>query len=292
MNGRGFDLHTHSKASDGLLSPSALVKRADGHLAGLALTDHDSLAGLEEALAAGRELGLPIVPGVELTTDYDRYEVHILAYFIDHRHAEFRSRLDEVIRSRVGRAREMVARLAALGFPLPWEAVLAQAPGMFIGRPHIVRALVAAGLVQPDATDRFFQDYLVIGAPAYVPHQELTTAEAIRLALAAGGVPALAHPGRMGTEAALEELISLGLAGLEVYYPRHGAAEVARYLHLAEEFGLIPTGGSDFHGEPGGTLLGQAAAPLAAVETLARRAANPAGRVFLADLHIPKRARE
>ena len=275
-----------------MLSPSALVKRACGHLAGLALTDHDSIAGLEEALAAGRELGFPVVPGVEFTTDYDRYEVHILAYFLDHRHPELTSRLDEVVQGRVGRAREMVAKLAALGFPLPWEAVLAQTPGMFIGRPHIVRALVAAGLVRPDAVDRFFQEYLVSGAPAYVPHQELSTAEAIRLALAAGGVPVLAHPGRMGTEAVLKELVPRGLAGLEVYYPKHGAAEVARYLYLAEEFGLIPTGGSDCHGEPGGTVLGQATAPFAAVEALARRAANPAGQVFLADLHIPKRPRE
>ena len=292
MSGHDFDLHTHSRASDGLLSPSALVKRADGRLAGLALTDHDSLDGLEEALATGRELALPIIPGIELTTDYGRYEVHVLAYFIDSRHAGLRSRLDEVVRGRVGRAREMVARLATLGFPLPWEAVLAKAPGMFIGRPHIVRALVAAGLVQPDGIDRFFQDYLVIGAPAYVPHQELTAAEAIRLALAAGGVPALAHPGRMGTEAVLRELVPLGLAGIEVYYPRHGAAEVARYLYLAEEYGLIPTGGSDFHGEQGGTMLGQAAAPFATVEALATRAANPAGQDFLADLHIPKHARE
>lgn len=284
-----FDLHTHTRASDGLLTPSELVAYARKKgLAGIAVTDHDSVDGLEEALAAGREWGYPVVPGVEFTTDYGPYEVHILAYFIDHRHPELTARLAEVAAGRLARAERMVARLAALGYPVPWEAVRAQAPGPYIGRPHVVRALVAAGVVPRKEAERFFQEYLIPGAPAYVPHEELATEEAVRLALVAGGVPVLAHPGRVGGLEMLPELVGLGLAGLEADYPRHSAGEIAHYRRLASAYDLIPTGGSDFHGDPAGPALGQASCGPESVVALARRARSPVGRTFLSNLHIPE----
>lgn len=292
MNARAFDLHTHSKASDGLLPAAIVVTRAQGILAGMALTDHDSLGGMEEALAAGRERDFPVIPGVELTTDYGQYEAHILAYFIDHRQPELLAKLHLVVEGRVERAREIVRKLAGLGFPLSWEEVQRQAPGVYFGRPHVVRALIARGLIQPDGVGAFFQAYLVSGAPAFVPHQELATREAITLAIAAGGVPVLAHPGRMGTDEVLAELVSAGLGGLEVNYPQHGPMEIAGYARLAEKFGLVATGGSDFHGEPGGVQLGRAVAGLDAVVALAERAPGPVGQAFLSALHIPKATRE
>ncbi|MGQ9780142.1 MAG: PHP domain-containing protein [Bacillota bacterium] len=283
-----FDLHTHTRASDGLLSPGELVALARRHeLAGIAVTDHDTVDGLEEALAAGEEEDYPVVPGVELTTDYGRFEVHILAYFIDHRHPELRARLAEVAAGRLARAEEMVAKLNALGYPLSWEAVKARANGPYIGRPHLVRALVETGIIPPEKADDFFRAYLVPGAPAYVPHKELATEEAVRLALAAGGVPVLAHPGRMGNPAVLPELVALGLVGLETDYPLHSPQEAAFYRRLALAYGLVPTGGSDFHGDPAGPSLGRATCGRESVLALVRRARGAVARAFPAKLHIP-----
>ncbi len=292
VTGGIFDLHTHSTASDGLLPPSAVVRRAKPILSGISLTDHDSLDGVAEALAAGREEGMPVIPGVEFTTDQGQHEVHILAYFVDHLEPQLTSRLAEVVQRRVVRAQEIVDRLVRLGFRVSWEEVKRQAPGVYIGRPHIVRALVAQGLVRREAVDRFFQTYLVSGAPAYVPHEELSTAEAIALACAAGGVPVLAHPGLVGTDDILPGLVLAGIGGVEVNHPRHGPADVARYRRFAAKYGLIATGGSDYHGEPNGTRLGEASTGLETVAALAQRARGPIGRSFLSALHIPNATRE
>lgn len=292
INEKGFDLHTHSRASDGFLAPAALVTKARSMLAGMALTDHDSVHGLVEALTAAERQGFPVIPGVEFTTDRGRHELHILAYFVDHRRPELSVKLAKVAEARLERAKEMHRRLVALGFPLRWETVSQQAPGPYVGRPHIMRALIAQGLVQRQQADKFFQAYLARGAPAYVPHQELETKDAIHLALAAGGVPVLAHPGLVGTDDFLPELVEEGLAGLEVHYPRHGPQALARYSALAARYGLVATGGSDFHGEPGGVQLGQAVVDARAVEALAGKAAGGTGQAFLATLHIPNQARE
>ncbi|MGE5527900.1 MAG: PHP domain-containing protein [Patescibacteria group bacterium] len=284
---RLFDLHTHTRASDGLLAPAELVAQAGTCLAGLAVTDHDTVAGLAEALAAGEEAGVPVVPGVELTTDHGPYEVHILAYFVDHGHEGLLAALGRVIEGRVARAKEIVARLARRGLPLPWAEVERQAPGVFIGRPHIMRALIARGMVHPAHADRFFRQNLAAGAPAFVPHMEMTTGEAIGLALAAGGVPVLAHPGRTGADHLLPELLAQGLQGIEARYPSHTPGETARYERLAREHDLVVTGGSDYHGNTDGPRLGQAAAPPANVAALAERAASRFGRAFLSALHVP-----
>lgn len=280
-----YDLHTHTKASDGLLSPRELVMLGNRRLAGMAVTDHDSTAGLDEAMAAGAELGFPVIPGLEFTTDYGAHEIHILGYFIDHRHPELAACLERVVAGRLERARGIVDRLRGLGYPLSWEMVRAQAPGPYIGRPHVLRALVASGLVSKHESDRFFQDYLAVGRPAFLPHQEIDAKEAIRLTLAAGGVPVLAHPGRVGSESMLAELVGEGLGGLEVYYPRHEPGDVVHFSRMAARFNLVVTGGSDYHGEPDGVDLGRASVPFSSVEALALRAAGGAGRAFLSGLH-------
>ena len=287
MTAAVFDLHTHTCASDGLLSPRELIALARRHgLTGIAVTDHDTVNGLDEALAAGEEEGYPVVPGVELTTDYGRFEVHILAYFIDYRHPELCARLAEVAQGRLRRAEEMVAKINALGYPLRWEEVKAKANGPFIGRSHLVRTLVETGVIPPEKAGDFFRTYLVPGTAAYVPHQDLPTEEAVRVALAAGGVPVLAHPGRMGNPALIPELIALGMVGLEVDYPLHSARETAFYRQLVNEYGLISTGGSDFHGDGAGPCLGQAVCGAESVLALARRARSENAQVFLAKMHI------
>lgn len=287
-----YDLHTHSRASDGLLAPADLVKQAAVALAGFALTDHDTIAGLDEAEAAAERLGVSLVPGVELTTDYGSFEVHILAYFVDRRHPVLVNRLERIVQDRIGRAQGIVAKLASLGYPVPWEAVLRQTPGTTVGRPHIMRALIEAGLVKQEHADAFFREYLISGAPAFVPHQELTTAEAIELAAAAGGVPVLAHPGRLGSDDMIKPLVEWGIRGMEVNYPSHTPAEAFQYARVCAKYGLIPTGGSDFHGEPDGPKLGQARAGLKSVADLAGLAASKAGKLFLAALHIPESDRK
>jgi len=274
------------------MSPAALVERARRRVRGIALTDHDTVGGLAEALAAGREKRFPVIPGVELTTDYGQLEVHILAYFIDHHHPGLRSTLTQVVEGRVARAKKIVSNLAGLGYPLTWEAVCAQANGLFVGRPHVMRALLASKLVRRDEADQFFQDYLVAGAPAYVVHEELSTRDAIGLALSAGGVPVLAHPGRAGTDEILSILVSWGLQGIEAFYPTHGPRETARYCRLAKEYRLVCTGGSDFHGDPGGADLGQVTVAATMVEALATLARGPIGQAFLPALHIPSTPRE
>ena len=285
MTGGGFDLHTHSLASDGVLLPAELVKLATASTSGIALTDHDTVAGLDEAAAEAGRRGFPFIPGVELTTDYGPYEVHVLGYFIDRRHPSLIERLDMVARDRSRRAQEIVARLAGLGFPVAWEEVLAQTHGSAVGRPHILNALIAAGLVARDRSEAFFSAFLAKGAPAFVPHRELPTEEAVGLAAAAGGVPVLAHPGRICADGLLPRLVEMGIRGLEIHYPAHSPAETFEYARLAAHYGLIPTGGSDFHGKPGGPTLGLAVAGWQSVHDLAK-CAGAVGEVFLATLNI------
>lgn len=271
------DLHAHTTASDGALPPAELVALArQVGLAVLGVTDHDTTDGLPAALAAAGG-GLEVIPGVELSTDAPVGEVHILGYFIDYRDAGFQARLAQLRDERVGRAQAMVARLAALGMPLAWERVQALASGA-VGRPHIAQALVEAGYVAdvPEAFDR----YLGRGRPAYVEREKLTPTDAVRMIRATGGVAVLAHPYildtagrikvRLDLPALLPELCDAGLQGLEVYYTNYTRAVTAELRLVAERWGLVATGGSDFHG--GGTVpeaqLGAVAVPYAAVERL------------------------
>lgn len=269
----GADLHAHSTASDGVLSPAELVRAAAAvGLTALALTDHDSTAGVAEAAAAAAQAGLRLVPGVELSTDAIGREVHILGYFCAGR-APLEELLAEMRAARRRRLEQMVERLRAAGLPVALERVLALAGAGAPGRAHVARALVEAGCAA--SVEEAFDRYLLPGRPGYVPRRKLHPGEAVRAVIAAGGVAVLAHPGLVGDDGVLPELLAAGLGGIEVHYPAHTAAQVAHYARLAEELGLIATGGSDFHGrgERWGDL-GSVTVPAAVVDRLEEAAAR------------------
>lgn len=254
----GLDFHTHSTASDGSLSPEELVKAGvDLGLDGIALTDHDTIAGLDQALAAGKHHGLPVIPGIELTTDYGEEEAHILGFGFDRNDPPLNAKLQKILESRIERARGMVERLRRAGVNLAWDEVFAHTNGFYVGRPHIYRALKQKGIIGEDPLGHAFNYYLGSKGIAYLPHQEIATFEAIALIRNAGGVPVLAHPGRMNRPDLLMALVKNGLAGIEVYYPSHRPQDVERYRRFAEKYDLLVTGGSDYHGEFGRTVLGQ-----------------------------------
>jgi predicted metal-dependent phosphoesterase TrpH len=248
---QGFvDLHSHSTASDGALAPHAVVETAAAAgLAAFALTDHDTLAGVAAAQEAGRRLGVRIVAGVELSLMDGEREVHMLGLHIARVDA-LQSELEAVRDSRKSRAEEIVARLNALGVPVTVDAVFAEAAGGAVGRPHIARALIAGGWVrdQREAFDR----YLGAGRPANVEKQRITIADGIRLIHECGGLAVIAHPGGDGRRERVEPLIALGLDGLEVRHPGHSAEDMLRIEALADHFGLVKSGGSDWHGASSG----------------------------------------
>jgi 3',5'-nucleoside bisphosphate phosphatase len=255
------DLHTHSVCSDGTLSPEALIALAADHGVGLlALTDHDTVDGVPEAIAAGRGRGLRVVPGVELSVAVPSGSMHLLGYFAEPAPPELMERLATLRTGRLRRAEKIVGRLADLGAPVELERVVAHARGP-VGRPHIAAELVSAGHV---ATHRqAFERFLGDGGPAWVPSTGLGPEEAVALVRASGGVAALAHPyslrlDRPRLDRCVARLARAGLAGIEVHRPEHDAERRREYARLARRHGLVATGGSDFHrldglGRPGDT---------------------------------------
>jgi|DewCreStandDraft_1066081.scaffolds.fasta_scaffold00011_54 predicted metal-dependent phosphoesterase TrpH len=269
------DLHAHTTASDGTLRPAELVKLAlERGLTVLGITDHDSTEGIAEALQAAAGTPLRIIPGVEINTDVPAGEVHVLGYFIDTANEALQRQLSLQRSGREARARLMVEKLAALGLHISWERVLELAQGGAIGRPHIAQALVERGYVATPA--EAFEKYIGHGGPAYVERTKLTPAEAVALIRQAGGVPVLAHPTfSPAYEALVAELVEAGLAGLECYYAGYDQETVVHLLMLAQRHGLIPTGGSDFHGLAlkEGADLGSVYVPPEVVEQLDERKA-------------------
>jgi 3',5'-nucleoside bisphosphate phosphatase len=240
------DLHAHSTASDGTQAPAALVSRArQAGLAAVAITDHDTLAGAEEALAEGARLGIDVVCGTELSAVEGDDELHLLALHV-HDVARLQGELETIRDMRVARAEEMVAKLGALGLQVSMEDVLKESAGGAVGRPHVARAMIARGAVRDmrEAFDR----YIGGGRPAYVPKAQLPVAEAIRLAHESGAIAVAAHLGGDGTREYVESLRRLGLDGLEVRHPGHSADDIARLGALADHYGMVKSGGSDWHG--------------------------------------------
>ncbi len=247
-----IDLHTHSTASDGTQSPGDVVRAA--HAAGLAvvaLTDHDSTAGWTEAAEVAHELGIVLVPGVELSCQAGGIGVHLLSYLHDRDDPAVAAELDRIRGDRLSRARRMVERIAE-DFPLDFSDVLAQATdGATVGRPHIADALVARGHVA--SRDEAFASVLRNGSRYYVRHYAPDAVEAVRLVRAAGGVPVMAHPraGRRGRVVSTEVIATMaraGLAGLEVDHRDHLPGEREELRALASDLGLLVTGSSDYHG--------------------------------------------
>ncbi len=245
-----LDLHSHTTASDGLLAPAALVCLAhEIGLTTLAITDHDTTAGLAEAQASAAPLDLEVIPGVEFGCELPQGEIHLLGYLFDPAHPALVAKLAWLREGRRERGRLMVEKLGALGVPVAWERVQALAAGGSVGRPHVAQALVESGAVTDTA--EAFDRYLAWGGPAYVPRRRLDPAEAIGLLWDAGGVAVLAHPGRIPDLAVLlPRWVAAGLVGLECYYGEYDPPTVDRLVALAQRYDLVPTGGSDYHARP------------------------------------------
>ncbi|SEQ62483.1 PHP domain-containing protein [Streptomyces radiopugnans] len=256
-----IDLHTHSTASDGTDTPAELVRRAAA--AGLdvvALTDHDTVAGHAEAIAA-LPAGLTLVPGAELSCRLDGVSLHMLAYLFDPAEPELARERELVRDDRVPRAQGMVARLRELGVPITWERVAGIAGDGSVGRPHIASAMVELGVVET-VSDAFTAEWIADDGRAYVGKHELDPFEAVRLIKGAGGVAVFAHPlavkrGRCVSESAIAELAAAGLDGIEADHMDHDAATRERLRGMARDLGLLATGSSDYHGSRKTCRLGE-----------------------------------
>jgi predicted metal-dependent phosphoesterase TrpH len=255
-----IDLHTHSLFSDGTDRPEDLAQAAaDAGLAAVALTDHDTLDGLDRFMAMAAAVPVQLVPGIELSCRFMGRPLHILGLLLDWRDPVLAGRVDGMRRLRLERNLAMVDRLRARGIPITWDEVRAEAPTDLVSRTHFARALVrrrAAGS-HDDAFRRLIGD----DGPCYVPFPELAPGEAAHWIREAGGVALVAHPGRsfgrgFRWERAMRDLKDQGLQGFEAWYPDYGPAEQAYFLALAEELDMVPTGGSDYHGghKPGRSL--------------------------------------
>jgi len=242
-----IDLHLHTTASDGTDSPTGLIAacRAAG-LTVVSVSDHDTMAGTDEAESAARAAGLQCVPGIEITAAWNSRDIHILGYYLDHRSPRLTAFLEAQREDRVRRARLVGARLVALGAPVDMEALIARTGGRPVLRPHIAAALVEAGHAadEQDAFDRFIGE----GRPAFEPRAGASPADVILAIREAGGVSSLAHPGITGEDALIPEMAAAGLDALEAYHADHDKETTARYLVLAGRLGLLVTGGSDYHG--------------------------------------------
>lgn len=266
------DLHAHSTASDGAHAPVVAVETA--HRAGLAafaLTDHDTLAGIPEAQRTADALGLRLVPGVEMSVHQGAIEVHLLGLHIRDVSA-LQGRLEIYRDHRTARAREIVTRLNAIEVAVTVDAVLEAAAGGAVGRPHVAKALIAGGFVK-DSREAFDR-YLAAGKPAFVEKERLDIAEGIAIIHEAGGIAVIAHPGPEGRRERIEPLVALGLDGLEVRHPSHSGEDIKRLTALTDFFGLVPSGGSDWHGAMQGTrVLGAMQVPISWLEAQDARVA-------------------
>jgi 3',5'-nucleoside bisphosphate phosphatase len=244
-----FDLHVHTTASDGTLTPAQVVREAAASgLVAIAITDHDSIEGVPEALDASANLGDPVsvIPGVELSAVHESLDVHILGYFLDHCDPRLRVHLSDLRTARLNRARAIVETLDAAGYELSLDEVMDLSEGGAVGRSHVARALVHRGHAA-DVSDAF-RRLLGRGRPFYVPKDVRTPSEVLQVILDAGGIPVLAHPGVTGADDLIPDLVAGGLAGLEAYHSEHDPDEQEHYALLARELGLLVTGGSDYHG--------------------------------------------
>jgi predicted metal-dependent phosphoesterase TrpH len=242
----------------------------------IALTDHDTLDGVAEAQSAADSTGLEVIAGVEVNSAGDGAALHILGFYTDPQDPNLNERLQAMRDSRLGRARRMVQRLDEMGMPLAWDRIQALAGGEIVGRPHVARAMLERGYVT--SVREAFERFIGPDGPAHVPRLRLAPRDTIKMILHAGGVPVLAHPAHSGpaVTARVPEFVAYGLRGLEVYYPHHSPGDVAMLLELCREYGLLATGGTDFHGPDSeeGVPLGSIHVPLECAERLRAAAAT------------------
>ena len=273
-----IDLHLHSTASDGKLSPADIVRKsAERGLIVIALADHDTVDGIAPALAAAKAFPqLKVIPCVEISTDVPNGEVHVLGYFIDYTNHKLKATLEMMRHSRRERACGMVAKLGKLGIHIEWQRVQEIAGSGSIGRPHIARAMLEKGYT--GSIKEAFTKYISRDGPAYVKRRKMTPVEAVELLLRTNGLPVLSHPLIINDpETMIIKLKAAGLVGIEAYYNDYTAGEISRLVSLADKHGLIATGGSDYHGLDNNTetMIGGADVPMESVEQLIALAKPP-----------------
>ena len=241
------DLHIHTQASDGWLAPSVAVEQANrAGLTAISIVDHDSAAGIEAAIEAGKKHGVEVIPGVELSSGFEGRELHILGYFVDWRDKWLQGKLLTIQEARVDRAKRILEKLRGLDINISYNVNIVIAGGA-VGRPKIAQAILDQGYVR--TVQEAFERYLGIDRPAYVEKYPLQPAEAIRIIQKAGGIAALAHPVFARTDEVLPELVNQGLQAIEVYHSRHDATDTRHFEQLAKKYGLLIVGGSDAHGK-------------------------------------------
>lgn len=241
------DLHVHTTFSDGTRSPEEIVELAkEAGLSSIAITDHDVVAGIEKAEAKGKSIGVKVIPGIEFTTEAFDAEIHILGYFIDYHNSELIETITGIQKDRERRIFKICEKLKGLGINLEAEKVFEIAGHRAAGRPHVARALVDEGFVA-DFKEAFTK-YIDFHGPAYVSHYKLAPEEAIKLVVSSSGIAVYGHPAVSRCDQIIPDLIAAGLAGIEVYYSGHNRSQTRHYLNLAQKYGLLATGGSDYHG--------------------------------------------
>lgn len=242
-----IDLHLHTTCSDGLDTPEEMVASAlEQEYTVIAITDHDTVAGVERAIRAAEGYPLEVVPGIELSAMDGDDDIHILGYYINYTNPEFLDRISFFMEKRLERAEKIVESLNYLGLDISLDSVLKIAHGAPIGRPHIAEALLSEKLI--DRYAEAFIRYIGFKGPAYVPKYRITPFEAIELIRSNGGVPVIAHPCSIQRDEIIPNLVDYGLMGIEAVHPLHTPEKQDHYRRMAEQYGLVVTGGSDWHG--------------------------------------------
>jgi len=265
---RYADLHIHTYYSDSTFSPEEVIANAEKMaLSAIAICDHDCVDGIKPCRELAKPIGIEIVPGIELTVEKEDAEIHILGYFIDYENEPFKKKLKVLQDARIKRVYRIVEKLNEQGIDISAEDIFKSASRGTVGRLHIARVMMNSGKVKN--YKEIFARYLGFKKPCYVSNVRFTPKEAIEAILGVGGVPVLAHPYTMGKDDYIPELVSYGLRGIEVYHTDHKSSAQKHYLQVAENFHLIPTGGSDCHGMgKGRVLIGTVRVPYETVEKL------------------------
>jgi transcription antitermination factor NusB len=275
------DLHVHTSCSDGTLSPEDVVREASRvGIHTIAITDHDTVAGVKIAQECASKYDIYVVPALELSGYYGPSDLHILGFFVDIENPVLCAKIEELYNDRVKRIYEIVEKLQALKVSVTAEDVFELSENASPGRMHVADALCRKGFC--DSYQEAFQTYISDSGPAYVPKKTITPYEAIELVITAGGVPALAHPGLTKKDELIPSLVDSGLQGIEVYYPAQSPEQQAKYLRITKKYGLLATGGSDFHGERKPDVpLGKVTIPNKLVRLLGNKAQTQGTRILM-----------